>query len=240
MNVFIARDGSIIGEYPRADLEAMAQRGELEMEDHFWQEGMEDWLPLPQLIGPEAWLPPPPPAPPRSPLVLLGIGVGAVLILLALVYFFVLPDRPEEAPASVVTEMDGPPLSGAEGRDIRDKAAADLRARIERLPSRAEPPGHNFYYDVRVNMQRTLSGRAPWRATMRGFENVIDPTTQETLRRTEFTLLAEYRGGAWYYRGYTASTSDLKADTVQQIEESPDSPTPPAIAGIMGLKRAGE
>lgn len=239
MNVFIARDGSIIGEYPRADLEAMARRGELEMEDHFWQEGMEDWLPLPDLLGSEAWLASSPPPSPRSPWLYLGLGFAAVLIFAGLIRFFILPDRPSEAlPVAIdgQTSMPDAPAAGA----LRDKAAADLRARIERLPARAAPPSHNFYYDVRVHMQRTFSTDAPWAATMRGFENVVDPATQETLRRTEFVLRAEYRDGAWVYRGYEASVNDLKANTTHKIQEPADTPILPVIAGIMGLRRAAE
>ena len=57
MNVFIARDGAEIGEYPRAQLEDAARVGRLRPSDYYWYEGMETWLLLGDLLSEEAWKP---------------------------------------------------------------------------------------------------------------------------------------------------------------------------------------
>ncbi|MGI8438137.1 MAG: DUF4339 domain-containing protein [Chthoniobacterales bacterium] len=254
MNVFIARDGSIIGEYPRAELESLARRGTIQRADHYWHDGMDNWLPLPDLIGGKAWEPLPPvpdPAParavvepaaksapetsPRSPLspaVRYGIIAGGVLLLLLLLFFLVKPRHREQiAPTEIVVPQDA-----QTSNQIRDSAAADLRAKIDRLPGTATPPVNTFYYDVRVNMNRTIDTRAPWTAIMRGFENVIDPQTQQTLKRTEFALTVDFRDGQWIYKSYHAATSNLGDGTTTEIDSDQQSPTPPSIVGMMGLK----
>ncbi len=259
MTVFIARDGAIIGEYPREDLEAMAQRGELETEDHFWQEGMEDWLPLPDLLGADAWEPmlaptlgakpplePQPPTPSPVPAAAkpwrLVLGIAAVLLTLGLAALLLI--RSDRRGANVVPVW--PPLESSSptntptseaSLELRDKAAADLRHRIERLPGNAAPPLNTFYYDVRVEMRKTVMPETPWSARMRGFENVIDPATQSTLSRTDFTLTADYHDGEWTFNHYRASVLNVINGAVISVEESADSPTPPSLVGILGLKR---
>ena len=237
MNVFIARDGTVIGEYPRTELEAMARRGQLEIEDHYWQEGMEDWLPLPDLLGAQAWEPAPPPPAPLNPAVLWGGIAGALLCAALIVFWFIRPHRSGEG-GQLETEFSLPQDSTTT-RQIRDSAAADLRKKIERLPARATPPLNTFYYDVRVNMSKTLTTRMPWSASMRGFENVIDPKTEQTISRTEFALLADFQDGEWVYKSYRASTLKMADGSTTVVAEDQDSPTPPIMVGMMGLTNRG-
>ncbi|HMJ05196.1 MAG TPA: DUF4339 domain-containing protein [Chthoniobacterales bacterium] len=236
MNVFIARDGTVIGEYPRAELSERARAGELEMEDHYWHEGMDDWLLLPELLGPDAWKAPLPPPPPANPMLILG-GIGAALLAIGLIAFlFIKPDRSVERSAPMSAGAVSSPLGATAAHELRDKAAADLRQKIERLPARATPPLNTFYYDVRVNMNKTLSLEIPWSATIRGGENLVDPKTDETVRRTAFTLEADYKNGVWVYKRYRATASNMTEATTTDIEDDENSPTPPSIVGMLGLK----
>lgn len=251
MTIFIARDGEVIGEYPRAALEELARNGALESTDHYWQEGMEDWLPLPDLLGPNAWqsgtLPadgmpaidspePDESAPPFPIRRVATIAAACACFVLAgglLIYFTNASGNSESAPSHTVA---APPLDAATEAEIRDKAAADLRHRIEQLPGRAVTPLNTFYYDVSVNMRKMLSQRTPWSATIRGGENVIDPATEQTIRRTEFTLTADYEDGQWTYKNYQASSANLVDFGITEVLEDEDSPTPPSLAGMLGLK----
>ncbi len=86
-------------------------------------------------------------------------------------------------------------------------------------------------------MQKSLASKTPWMAVIRGDENVIDPATEKTIRRTQFTLTADYHAGAWTYRRYQAFVSDLATFATTEIEDDEDAPTPPSIVGMLGLKR---
>ena len=74
-------------------------------------------------------------------------------------------------------------------------------------------------------------------AVIRGSENVIDPAANQTIRRTQFTITADYHVGEWTYRRYQAVVSDLVTLATSQIEDDEDTPTPPSIVGMLGLKR---
>ena len=232
VNVFIARDGAIIGEYPREQLEEMAQAGELQQDDHYWQEGMVDWLPLPQLLAPDAWEPGPPPPPPPNYRAIFG-GIAAALIVVAILgFFFIKPDWGDPiAATNRSTEPDA-----ATALQLRDKAAADLRGRIERLPAQAVPPLNAFYYDVSVNMKKTFSRRTPWIATIHGFENIVEPGSQRTILRTNFVLSADFQDGAWVFKHYRASITKMREGITANIEQAGNDPTPPSIVVMLGLK----
>jgi uncharacterized protein DUF4339 len=248
VNVFIGRDGVELGEYPRAELDARARRGELEEGDYYWHEGMDAWRPLNELLGPEAWTPeepalPPPKEWPRissQQLIVLGAVAFGVLLLMAIVAYFLFRD-PSAFEIAAMNSMQkaAPPLTVQTQNQIRDKAAADLKQRIERLPGRPTPPLNTFYYDVRVNMQRTLSSTVPWNAVMTGEENIVDPATQQTIQHTNFILTTEYRDGHWTFTHYQASTASVTSSSTTEMEADEDSPTPPSIVGMLGLKIKG-
>src|SRR3954464_3359055 len=68
VDVYIARDGVELGAFPRKDLNDLARAGELQPTDHYWYEGMPDWLLLGDFLGRGAWEPLPEPKPPQVPL----------------------------------------------------------------------------------------------------------------------------------------------------------------------------
>lgn len=133
-----------------------------------------------------------------------------------------------------------PSAKPGDERALRDKAAADLKQRIERLPARAVPPLSTFYYDVSVNMKRSFSSREPWTAEIHGRENVIDPATDQTARRTEFFLTSGYRDGEWSFKHYRGLTSNMADASENEEEHDEHTPTPPSIVGMLGLKRPRE
>jgi hypothetical protein len=234
-NVFIARDGAVIGEYPRDRLEEMARAHELEREDSYWRDGMEDWLPLSDLLAPEDWEPPPPPPPPPNYVALIGTGAVALLILGSVGFFLMKPDRSGQVSKPMSAPL--PIEDAATGIQIRDKAAADLRQRIDRLPEHADPPFNTFYYDFQVSMSKVLSSRASWRATIHGWESIMDSQGKDTILRTDLTLTTDYEDGEWVFKYYRASVSDLAEGTTREIEEDQNSAVPPSIVGVLGLKR---
>ncbi len=65
MNVYIARDGVELGEFPRTQLESRLRAGELQPTDYYWVEGMETWLLLGDGLPPAE--PEPAPALPAAP-----------------------------------------------------------------------------------------------------------------------------------------------------------------------------
>lgn len=126
--------------------------------------------------------------------------------------------------------------TGPSDDQIKDKAVAELRARINALPAKPAPPLHIFYYGVSVDMRRSISTRAPWMAVIRGGENVVDPAADKTLMHTDFILTVEFRDGAWCFQHYTASVSDMVKEQTTEIDDDPHAPTPPSIVGMLGLK----
>ena len=240
MNVFIARDGAILGEYPREQIDQMARAGELNGDDHYWQEDMDDWQPLPALLGPGPWEPATAvttalPAPkPWDKRVILGGLAGLVITAVALSLFFSRTGNQDSGEGSSTASH----AKAAEtALAIRDKAAADLRKRIERLPVSAKPPLNTFYYDVRVNMRKTFDQRTPWSATIHGWANVIDPATDQTVSRTDFTLTTDYEDNEWVFKHYRAQLTSMATHTSSEVEERGDSATPPSLAAMLGLKR---
>ncbi len=166
----------------------------------------------------------------------LIIIVLAALLFVALglyIFFTARADRAMHA-AALFQPTEKTPAPNADA--IRDQATAGLKEKIARLPSKASPPQQNFYYDINVNMQRSLSEHAPWWAVIRGGENVINPGTQETIVRTDFILTVEYRDGEWTFKHYRASASDMVKEETKEIEEDEKTPMPPSIVGVLGLK----
>ncbi len=247
MNVFIARDGAVIGEYPDVQLEYLLRNGQLGPDDDYWHEGMEEWGTLQNFLSPQTADPELPAGPslelrpPSSnPLMdrrLLYSGVATLLGLTLLLGFWVIkPDAVEDRTIALESRARPNTLSATETRDL---AAADLRRKIEDLPTNAKPPQNTFYYDVRVNMDRTLSLQAPWRAKIHGWENVVDPMTAETLTRTEFLLITDYENGEWIYKSYEAAVVHPGDGASQQIVDDENTPIPPSLVGALGLKRRG-
>jgi hypothetical protein len=60
--VYIARSGSILGVFSRPELLNRVNDGTLSYQDSAWQEGMQGWVTLAQLLNPTATPPPPLPA----------------------------------------------------------------------------------------------------------------------------------------------------------------------------------
>ena len=174
-----------------------------------------------------------------SGLRLLAICCGGLVVAGLAVYIFAresaVPDAQADAPLFLPASSSPNPRTADE---VKDKATADLRQRLERLPARAAPPLNTFYYDVTVHMKRSFSLPAPWTAVVRGKENVIDSETEQTLVHTGFTLTAEYRGEEWIYKNYRASVSDVDQAITTEVQHEAQDPAPPSLVGMLGLKIA--
>src|SRR6185436_20879226 len=76
------------------------------------------------------------------------IAIIAAALLALLLIIFLLRARAGASEANVLfpqaTSTPAPPLDSAANLALRDKAAADLRQRIERLPGQAVPPLYTF------------------------------------------------------------------------------------------------
>ncbi|MEP6821487.1 MAG: DUF4339 domain-containing protein [Chthoniobacterales bacterium] len=248
MTIFISRDGDMIGEFPHHQLEAMARAGRLRPDDDYWHEGMGEWSTLDKFIRRRAWEPvpesvdaeadAPSPAPPfwqtMDRRVLIGGGAALLGLILLVGFLVVEPSATQDRTAVQQTLQPNAPTA----LEIRDKAAANLRERIERLPATAKPPLNTFYYDVRVAMNKSYSERTPWSATVHGFENAVDPEGK-ALSRTEFILTTDYDDGEWIFKKYHASVHNLAKDADEEIQEGENSPIPPSLVEALGLKRRG-
>ena len=165
----------------------------------------------------------------------LIIIVFAALLFLALGLYIFFNARAERAVHTAALFQPAQKAPAPDADAIRDKATAELKEKIERLPGKAAPPQNNFFYGINVNMQKSLSEHAPWWAVIRGGENVINPETQQTIVRTDFILTVEYRDGAWTFKHYRASVSDMVKEETKEIEEDEKTPMPPSIVGVLGL-----
>jgi hypothetical protein len=286
VTVYIARDGAEIGECRRGDVAELVREGELLPSDHYWYEGMENWLRLEELLESQVAkraelqatqripiAPPPekiertevppeiePAAVPqarlesllasarqalqftpqlRRGLIIAGIICGGFVVA-AFIAILVIrlghdptPVRPKVAAAASAAT---PILDTEKLRELRDKAAGELRAKIERLPAKPEPPLYTFYYDVAVDMRRALTPRVQWEALVRGSENAVAPNSEQTIRRTEFALVTEYRDGQWTFKHYKASIRNLVEPGESEEEHDGRTPTPPALVTMLGLR----
>jgi hypothetical protein len=52
MNLSISRDGKEIGQWTEEQVRSFLSEGKLLLTDHYWKEGMADWLPLSALVKP--------------------------------------------------------------------------------------------------------------------------------------------------------------------------------------------
>lgn len=172
----------------------------------------------------------------RRQLLWFGVGVLLFFLVAAIAIHFVNVNHARPVPVATEEKNSANP-TGVGDLELRDRAAADLRQRIDRLPAKATPPLNTFYYGVRVEMQETFSEASPWRATVHGVEDVVDPETQATVRHTDFLLTTEYRHGAWTFVLYRASSTDLVRELTTEIQDDPRTMTPPSLVGMLGLKR---
>ena len=85
-------------------------------------------------------------------------------------------------------------------------------------------------------MNRGLSPRTPWTAVIHGGENTINPETQESIGRTDFTVNAEYTDGAWTYTSYSSSATDAANSLSGTATHNAQLPTPPSVVGMLGLR----
>jgi hypothetical protein len=234
VQIFIARDGVEIGEWPREQINELARTGEFQPSDHYWHEGMVDWLTLGELLGPDDWKPLPL-VPFYRRRLAIPVAIGGGLLLAAIIAISLINFGSRESVKTSLGSSSAVPPAGS-ALELRDKAAAELRQRIEQLPARAAPPVNAFYYDVTVNMRKSFATGTPWTAIMRGYENTIDPASQKTTKRTQFTLTADYHNGEWVYRHYRATSTDLSNSSIIEVEEDENAPTPPSLAAMLGLK----
>jgi hypothetical protein len=117
------------------------------------------------------------------------------------------------APAQATRTLGGSPTPAVDALAVREKALADLRQRLERLPEQPAPPVNTYYYDFVIEMNETFAPRSPWNVVIRGRENVLKPDSEETLSKTEFILTADYTDGEWVYRAYTGTTLNMQDQT---------------------------
>ncbi|MGZ5503300.1 MAG: GYF domain-containing protein [Chthoniobacterales bacterium] len=172
---------------------------------------------------------------PRARLRLIAITIAGLLFIAIGLYLFFIIRSERAGRASALFPLNAPSAQ-PNADEILEKASATLREKIERLPARPEPPLYRFFYDVRVEMKKSLSTRIPWWALIRGGENVVDPETQKTTVRTDFILTIEYRDGEWTFKHYRASVSDMVKEETSEIEEDEKTTVPPSIVGMLGVK----
>lgn len=172
----------------------------------------------------------------RAQLIWLGgLALGVFLLALLVIYRI---NSSHSAPSRVSAALDStqPKREAVDPDEVRDRAAADLQQRIDRLPSQPAPPLHSFYYGIAANMESSFSKDIPWSATIRGGENTVDPETQATVMHTDFVLTAEYRKGEWFFKSYRASVSDMLKSSTTEVLDDESTPILPSIVSILGLK----
>ncbi|MDQ6622183.1 MAG: DUF4339 domain-containing protein [Verrucomicrobiota bacterium] len=230
---YIARDGVELGIFWRDEIGRRAREGEFRPTDFYWHDGMANWVRLDELLGPEPWQTPPAAPTLKSRLILAGAIAGGFLFAVLVAIIVINSGSGNSAPrvAKISATRDA-----AQEEALKQKAANELRAKIERLPAQPGPPLFIFFYDVAVNMRPSLSPGAIWDATVRGSENVVDEKNGQTLRRTEFVLITDYRDGEWTFQHYQASTRNLVEAGQTEEEADPRTMTPPTLVTLLGLK----
>ncbi len=167
-----------------------------------------------------------------------AISLAALVGLVALGYLLIKPEIEPMEPVTAMRSLGGSPPPARNALAIRDKALADLQQRIERLPEQPTPPLNTYYYDFTIEMNETVEARTPWRAVIRGRENVLKPDSDETLSRTEFVLTTDYTDGEWVYKTYSGTTLNTEDQTTSVIQHNERRVAPPVLVGILGLKTA--
>ncbi|MDQ2919958.1 MAG: DUF4339 domain-containing protein, partial [Verrucomicrobiota bacterium] len=167
--------------------------------------------------------------------------IAAVCVLLAAliaggIYFIKARNTAGAATALFARNSTPAAIENSDPKAIQDKAVADLRQIVSRLPTKPAPPLYAFYYDISVNMKKSLSVRTPWTAILHGGENVVDPATEQTTMHTDFALTLDYRDNEWIFRRYDASESDMVKSVTTEIKEDEDTVAPPIIIAMMGIK----
>jgi hypothetical protein len=166
-----------------------------------------------------------------------AIVLGALLGFVALAYLLIAPDSEPTEPAGTNTVLGGPrSLASGAATAVREKATADLQQRIARLPQQPSAPLNTYYYDLTTELEETFSARTPFRAVIKGRENVLKPESDETLSKTAFTVTAEYADGEWTYKTYVGTTVNVQDQTTTTVRHDESRLAPPVLIGILGLK----
>ena len=167
-----------------------------------------------------------------------AISLAVLIGLVALGYLLIKPDTELMEPVTAKRSLGGSPTPAADALAVREKALADLRQRLERLPEQPAPPLNTYYYDFKIEMNETFQARTPWTVVIRGHENVLKPDSEETLSKTEFVLTADYTDGEWVYKTYRGTTLNMDDKTSSVIQHDAMRLAPPVLVGILGLKTA--
>jgi hypothetical protein len=175
--------------------------------------------------------------PAKIPRVAMAAAFAAALIVLVSIIVHLTSSKNREITPILLTSHSSAPNDTAHDLVSKRKAAEDLKEKINQLPSRATAPLYAFYYDFSFNMIPSSQTHVPWTATIHGGENIIDPGTEATIRRTEFVLIADYRNGEWTFKNYHALETDASNGATKEIIHDEKTPVPPNIVGILGLKR---
>jgi len=261
VKVFIARGTEDIGSFPREELPQLARTGTIRRTDTYWHDGMDTWEPVSDLLGRSVWEPggdaavddsdskpaaPPPRQKSASTLPPASadwrkIAAAFAGVLIAMIVAGVLLIKPETEPmepAGTLRPVGDAPASRTSSTVVREKIAGELRQRIERLPKNATPPLNTYYFDVSIDVTETSTTRAPYAASIRGRENVVNPETGNITSQTEFTVTAEFAAGEWVYKTYRATTLNTEDRTTSTIRHDSNRLAPPVLVAMLGLKRA--
>jgi hypothetical protein len=169
----------------------------------------------------------------KLPAVRYALAAVALLLVVRAVYAL----WPEGANANPPVLLDkAAEKEPASEREDRDRAAADLRQRLEKLPSRAVEPANTFYFDLRVRMSRSPARDARWRAVITGSEHIVDPAQDKVVRQTLFTLTTDYREEGWTFHRYEATMTNLETLENLSVEHDATTEAPPSLATIIGLR----
>jgi hypothetical protein len=157
-----------------------------------------------------------------------AIASGA-LLLTALVLSIAF--RPAPKPPDIRVAYDP-----AKDTALRDRATADLSARLSNLPPTSPTDASNVRYrDLRVSLAPTESVTAPWRATVEGSEDILDPTSREAVWKTDFLLVVEYEGTHWVFRRYKAITTHVADGRTELIDHAAGVGVPPTVAAMLKI-----
>ena len=243
MNVWIARDGEIIGEYPQEDIWKFARSGHLVREDYYWCEGMGDWKPLEDLLGRGIWeeaLAPPAPEPvfvPGKRLYLIVAGALGLFVVAIALGIFALQWSFRTSVDDVRTPMQTPPVAPPAPTPFdsaaRARAVEELNGRMKSLPAAFAPAAHSYYQGVSLAVSEAP---APLTATITGTEETFDTSNQAPTFHIAFVLSAEYSDGAWWFGGLRAYATSAADNSVLEFRSPADTESIPDLARMLGLR----